>query len=476
MSVHWLPSSYSANSPQLIKQWSLCTTDHSAWDDQAGPPAARVGSEPSSDTHHLIEQNVRNHPPWNYYPAASQVSLRVGHPQSLLNQFTLNKVPSACRVAHYTMMMDIYTQLGVPANGFDSEPFVTSWILPTYLLAASRALLSVYCFSTIFYSFAWFAGHEVVFHLKDIDIPAITFIVGKEGIRQSFSYFTYLSYWGLAFYLFFASMHTFVFARTGHCWLDRWPRPLQAAHSVFYTTVVCCPFLVSSVYWVSMSVGWYKHDFNEWSMLSIHALNSVFAIFEIVFSQTRPPPWAHLGVLLLIMSTYLGVAYITKATEDVYIYLWLDPKVGWEKILAHVIGYAVVMVFYFNLVKGAIWLRCQITNKGIRNSSDNTGSRFSLPPDTMGPYRDMGKQEPSVTTDHTAELRRETWIDPNLDFRGFNSDELRELEPVHASFVRPRRASSFQSINYSRPSSQGTLFSREAAHTYLSYDTCLLRP
>ena len=373
-------------------------------------------------------------------------------------------------------MLHVYSQLGVPANGFDSEPFVTSWILPTYLLAAIRALLSVYCFSTIFYSFAWFAGHEVVFHLKDIDIPAITFIVGKEGIRQSFSYFTYLSYWGLAFYLFFASMHTFVFARTGHCWLGRWPRPLQAAHSVFYTTVVCCPFLVSSVYWVSMSVGWYKHDFNEWSMLSIHALNSVFAIFEIVFSRTRPPPWAHLGILLLIMSTYLGVAYITKTTEGVYIYLWLDPRVGWEKILAHVIGYAVVMVFYFNLVKGAIWLRCRITNEVVHDVPNKRASRFCLTPDAMGPYRDMEKQETPVTRNHAAELRRETWIDPSLDFRGFDSEELREPEPVHTVFVRPRRASSLQNINYSRPSSQGTLFSREAAHTYLSYDTCLLRP
>ena len=354
------------------------------------------------------------------------------------------------------MLLDIYAQLGVPAHGFDSESFVRSWVLPTYLFSAVRALLSIYCFSTIFYSFAWFAGHEVVFHLKDIDIPAITFVVGKEGIRQSFSYFTYLSYWGLAFYLLFASMHTFVCARTGRSWLGRWPRPLQAAHSVFYTTVVCCPFLVSSVYWVSMSVGWYRHDFNEWSMLSIHALNSVFAIFEITFSRTRPPPWTHLAILLLIMSTYLGVAYITKATEGVYIYLWLDPAVGWQKILAHVIGYAVVMIFYFNLVKGAIWLRCQVTKDSVRDTVRNDTTRSSLVPYAMGAYRDLEKQKASVVRVDANPVRSQNETDSSLDFRGFNFEELDRPQPIHTAFVRPRRTSSLQIINFSQPSNQGT--------------------
>ena len=31
--------------------------------------------------------------------------------------------------------------------------------------------------------------------------------------------------------------------------LQSWPRPLQALHALFYTTVVVFPFLVTIVYW-----------------------------------------------------------------------------------------------------------------------------------------------------------------------------------------------------------------------------------
>lgn len=196
--------------------------------------------------------------------------------------------------------------------------------------------------------------------------------VGKDGIGQSFSYFTYLSYWGLAFYFFFASMHTFVFARRGYTWLDRWPRPLQLAHTLYYTTVVCFPFLVSGVFWCTMFVSWFKDDFSQWSNISIHAMNSVFALLEIILPQTRPMPWEHLAVLLVILSLYLPIAYITKATESIYIYLWLNPKVGAGKIVAHVVGFAIVMVFIFNVVKLIIWFRCQITEEAVFYKPDQT--------------------------------------------------------------------------------------------------------
>ncbi|KPI42714.1 uncharacterized protein AB675_2080 [Cyphellophora attinorum] len=256
-------------------------------------------------------------------------------------------------------MLNIYHLLGVPASGFNSKPFVTSWLLPQYPLALIRLIISVYIVTSISYSYAYFAKHKVTFHLQDIGLKPVTFQVGAEGIRQSFSYFTYESYWSQAFYFFFAALHTFDSARKGNAFLDYWPRPLQAMHSVFYSCVTAFPFLVSAVYWASMYAGpWFDHDFDRWSALSIHGLNSVFALFEVIVTRTKPQPWAHLGILLLIMSLYLGVAYITKYTENIYLYLWLDPNNGIPQLIAHVVGYAMTIVVIFNVVRGAIWFRC----------------------------------------------------------------------------------------------------------------------
>lgn len=257
-----------------------------------------------------------------------------------------------------------YALLGLRPNGFNSRAFFSSWLLPPLALALLRAVLSIYCFTTIFYSFGWFAHNIDVFHLKDINLPEITFSLGASAIGKSFSYFTYLSYWGQAFYFAVSSMHTLVYWRTGRTWLERWPRWLQVAHSVFYTSVVCFPAMVSAIYWCSMFVDkWYTLDFDQWSNTSIHMLNTVFALAEITLPRTGVPPWGHLGVLMLFMSLYLGLVYISKVVEDFYPYLWLDPGVGWKQIVAHVIGYTMTIILVYNVVLGLIWLRRNLTEK-----------------------------------------------------------------------------------------------------------------
>jgi len=264
-----------------------------------------------------------------------------------------------------------YALFGLPQGGFDSRPFFSSWLLPPLALACLRILLSIYAFTTIFYSFGWFAHNIDIFHLKDINLPEITFSLGASAIGKSFSYFTYLSYWGQAFYFFISSLHTFVYWRTGRTWLERWPRWLQVAHSVFYTCIVCYPPMVSAIYWASMFVDkWYTLEFDRWSNTSIHMLNTVFALTEIALPRTGVPPWSHLFVLMLFMSLYLGLVYISKAVEDFYPYLWLDPKVGWKQIVAHIIGYTMTIIVVYNIVLGLIWLRRDLTEKE-SHSNDN---------------------------------------------------------------------------------------------------------
>ena len=145
--------------------------------------------------------------------------------------------------------MAIYNLLGVTRPFDPLDRYTTSWILSPILLAALRLLLSLYAFLTIFVVFGWNGSHQ-----------------DSQGSRRSFSYFTDLTYWGIAFYFLFSGLHTLTYATTGISWLKMWPQPLQAAHAVFYTTIITYPFLVTIVYWVVLYQSpWFPIVFNAWS-------------------------------------------------------------------------------------------------------------------------------------------------------------------------------------------------------------------
>lgn len=126
--------------------------------------------------------------------------------------------------------MAIGPRITAPYTGtFDpTYRFVTSWILPPRILFGLRALLSLYAFVTLFAVFGWNGSHGM-----------------SEESRHSFSYFTHLTYWGLAFYLAFSAIHTGSYCITGTPFLARWPRVLQIAHGIFYSTVVVYPWIVT---------------------------------------------------------------------------------------------------------------------------------------------------------------------------------------------------------------------------------------
>jgi hypothetical protein len=128
--------------------------------------------------------------------------------------------------------MAVGARLVAPYNAASVDPtyrFATSWILSPALLFCIRALLSLYAFATLFTIFGWNGTHG-----------------NSEQSRRSFSYFTNLTYWGLAFYYAFAAVHTGSYWLTGKPFLARWPKALQIAHSMFYSTVVIYPFIVTS--------------------------------------------------------------------------------------------------------------------------------------------------------------------------------------------------------------------------------------
>ena len=50
----------------------------------------------------------------------------------------------------------------------------------------------------------------------------------------------------------------------------------------------------------------------------MHALNTLFALLELLGTNAPPAPWAALPLTLVLLAAYLGVAYITKATQGFY--------------------------------------------------------------------------------------------------------------------------------------------------------------
>ena len=126
--------------------------------------------------------------------------------------------------------MAIWKRLTASYTGqFDpTHRYETSWILSPGVLFGARALLSLYAFVTLFTIFGWNGTHG-----------------RSEDSQHSFSYFTHLTYWGLAFYHAFSAAHTGSYWLTGTPFLARWPKWLQVAHSMFYSTVVIYPWIVT---------------------------------------------------------------------------------------------------------------------------------------------------------------------------------------------------------------------------------------
>ncbi|KAL8714845.1 MAG: hypothetical protein Q9220_001358 [cf. Caloplaca sp. 1 TL-2023] len=206
---------------------------------------------------------------------------------------------------------------GAPQPFEGARRYTTSWILPPLLLAIIRLLLSIYAFTTLFFILGWDGAHR----RHDLD-------------RHSFSYFTNLAYWGLAFYLLFGALHTFSYARTGTPWLQRWPVPLQIAHTVLYTTIT-----------------------------SQHALNTVFAAFEILLTRSPPPALAHLPIIVILLALYLALAYLTHATAGFYPYSFLDPDKGSGKLAGYILGILAAACVIFGIVWVIIWARRWLTEE-----------------------------------------------------------------------------------------------------------------
>ena len=90
-------------------------------------------------------------------------------------------------------------------------------------------------------------------------------------------------------------------------------------------------------------------------------------------------PWIHIPFLILFLAGYLGVAYITKATQGFYTYKFLDPKTdGSGMVAAYVFGIAIGICILFAIIAGVHWVKVWFFERVIgidKNQFVHGGSR-----------------------------------------------------------------------------------------------------
>jgi len=98
------------------------------------------------------------------------------------------------------------------------------------------------------------------------------------------------------------------------------------------------------------------------------------AIFEITLTNVGPLLWIDMLTTVVLLESYLGVAYITYATQGIYTYSVLDPKTDGKFLAAYIVGVAVVQCIIFLIVSGVIRLREWIIR---RNRIEGPGLHYS---------------------------------------------------------------------------------------------------
>jgi len=245
--------------------------------------------------------------------------------------------------------MGIYMFFGVQ-DPFDPRcTLVTSNLVSPTVLGLFRLTLAIYTTVAIIFMMAW---EGIVTH--DVD--------------SYFSYFTHLSYIGLTSYFWASSVQTLNYAsRVGRgakpsYALQQWGPFTQVLHVLLNATVYVAPFIVTIVFWTLLASGAFANTFTAWDNISMHILNTVFTVSEIILSRCVPT-WSSLPVLLVICVLYIALAYVTYATQHFYTYSFLDPSKQHAFVAVYILGMLIGTIVVLAVVKGV----CALRDKLFRN-------------------------------------------------------------------------------------------------------------
>lgn len=261
----------------------------------------------------------------------------------------------------------VYGWFGVTQPDFDPENrFVTSPFLPPLALGVIRLVFAIYMTICI------------------ITEP-ILLKRGRRTRRDAVkfpSYFTNITFISLAWYIrtpldnisyfWVSGVYSLIYHFTGTSPLRRYHKFLQLLHTLFYSTISTFPFIVTAVFWSLISVPPHKKAFStvflQWTNISFHCLNSVFAFFEVMGSAVRPQRWTHSFVILGILILYIAMAYIIRAAAKFYVYEFMDVGMMGGLTAAYIFGIGAMGVLCFFVVQGIVWIKGTIGLRGVWRS------------------------------------------------------------------------------------------------------------
>ncbi|PWN44194.1 hypothetical protein IE81DRAFT_321596 [Ceraceosorus guamensis] len=281
--------------------------------------------------------------------------------------------------------------LGLPAEHdevFDPQArFVTSYILPPWLLALIRTIFALYALVTLILDFV-FGGADQFAYFTVLSYSGITswFLVSAF---QGFTYTHSLARWHKTF----TSSHlpTSDKLQYPQSWLSKkFARPLQFAHLLLWSTVATYPLILTIVFWSALSGGALDGLQRAWQNISVHGLNLAFAMIDVIVIGRGPMlPWSHLLFVVCLLALYVGVAYIHYSASGDYVYDFLDPGfVGGQGPLAGVvIGVGVGCCLSFLVGQFLIWLREWLAALLQRSGGWGSAKPVGVPDDALVPTK-----------------------------------------------------------------------------------------
>lgn len=236
---------------------------------------------------------------------------------------------------------------------------VTSGIVQPWVLFWIRLVLALYCIATAL-------AHLIIVEDVQKSAPA----------NQYYIYFTRLTYVGLTAYFSVAALHTGVFvlslrqlkrgtvSRAPWFPLQKWGRFLQFLHLYLFSTIITFPIIVTVVYWAFLAdSNTWSTPFNAWTNISMHALNTVFLVIELIFGRLRLY-WGYWIFTIITLGLYLGLAYLVHSVDHIWVYNFLDPTRPNAHVAAYIVGIPVAETVVFVVVWGLIHLRDWIFPRG----------------------------------------------------------------------------------------------------------------
>jgi hypothetical protein len=151
-----------------------------------------------------------------------------------------------------------------------------------------------------------------------------------------------------------------------------------------------------------------------WANISRHILNTAFSLFEVAFTHAGPTPWIHLPFVIVILASYLGIAYITRATQGFYgkppplipfflrrgvlinpfilAYSFLNPHKEHGKLAIYIVGIALAACLAFTLTR----LLCVLREWFVTPRRMDSTHEKDSPPEAIDDWQEIERPDTPV--------------------------------------------------------------------------------